>query len=142
MRPTIRLIIATLMAFFMTGCEQQPYGTLTVEDFERMYRDGVPVVDIRLPAQWKKSGVIEGSHLITIFDANNRFTPGTFDKIAEIAGGKDKPVILISQTGSRSGTAARIMSEQLGFTQVFHAASGLSGWEVHRKPLVPPPEQN
>lgn len=141
MKSILKILLATLIAFFITACEQQLYGTLNVETVEEMKNAGVPIIDIRRPDQWKKSGVLEGSHLVTIFDINKRFSVSSFDKISEIIGGKDKKVVILSQTGRLSGAAVVIMTEQLGFTNVFHAASGMSGWEVHRKKLVPPPSK-
>lgn len=130
------LILALILV--LGGCGNQPYGSLSVEGLEEMKNQGVTMIDIRLPEQWEETGVIPGSHLLTLFDKNQRFSPSTFDKMAEIAGGKDKPIILLSQTGRRSTTALRVMTEQLGFTNVYHAASGISGWQVHRKPMVKP----
>ena len=127
-----------LFALFLTACGQQPVGTLSVEAVEDMYKKGVPVVDIRVPEMQQETGVLPGSHLITVFDSNNRFTPDTFNRIAEIAGGKDQPVLLMSETGRRSSVVVKMMVEQLGFTQVYHAASGISGWQAQGKPLVPP----
>ena len=136
-----KLLLSIVTLILLTACGQQPYGTLNVETVEDMRSKGVPIIDIRRPDQWKETGVIEGSHLITIFDAQNRFKASTFDDIANAIGGKDNPVILMGQTGRRSGAASTIMMEQMGFTEVYHAASGMSGWAVQKRPLIEPPAQ-
>lgn len=134
----MKKILLLCITLVTVGCGQQPVGSISVEMLEDMIKKGTPLVDIRTPQQWEKTGVIPGSHLITVFDANNRFAPDVFDRIAEAAGGKEEAVILLSQTGRRSGEAVRIMTGQLGFTDVYHAASGISGWEVHKLPLISP----
>ena len=40
---------------------------------ERLRARGVPVVDIRTPEEWRATGVIKGSHLLTFFDAQGSY---------------------------------------------------------------------
>ena len=49
--------------------------------------------------------------------------------------GKHDPVILICRTGSRTGTLARYLVEQMGYTQVFNLRSGISRWIADDKPV-------
>ena len=37
--------------------------------------DGVKIVDVRRPDEWRRTGVIPGSALLTAFDAGGRFNP-------------------------------------------------------------------
>lgn len=135
---SMKRLLSLLLVLIISGCGTQPVGTISVEMLQDMKDSGATLVDIRTPQQWEETGVILGSHLLTVFDANNRFAPDSFRKIEALAGGKDKPVVLLSQTGRRSALALKIMTEQLGFTEVYHAASGISGWQMYKKPMVKP----
>ena len=45
-------------------------------ELQRLRAEGVSVIDVRRPEEWSKTGVIEGSHLLTFFDAEGRYDPG------------------------------------------------------------------
>ena len=40
---------------------------------ERLLEAGAPIIDIRTPEEWGTTGVIEGSHLLTFFDARGSY---------------------------------------------------------------------
>ena len=89
---------------------------------------GVAVIDVRRPEEWRKTGVIEGSHLLTFFDKKGRYDLDewlpAFAAIAE----SDRPVALICRSGNRSGKVARMLDEQFGYRQVYNVQGGILGW--------------
>ena len=40
---------------------------------ERLLEAAIPIIDIRTPEEWGTTGVIEGSHLLTFFDARGNY---------------------------------------------------------------------
>lgn len=74
-----------------------------------MTADNTLLVDIRRPAEWADTGVIEGAELIE-FDFNN---PDAFlPKIAgELADGRD--LVLICNSGNRTQVVADFLSRQI-----------------------------
>ena len=60
---------------------------------------------------------------------------GYDETVPELAGGRDKPVVVICRSGNRSALAAYTM-QQMGFTNVRSLKTGLSGWNDNESPLL------
>ena len=95
---------------------------------ERLRAEGVPVIDVRRADEWRETGVIEGSHLLTFYDAEGnydleRWLPA-LRQIAEAG----QPVAFICRSGKRSGRVARLLDERFGYSRVYTAQAGILGW--------------
>ena len=101
----------------------------------KMLKRGVIVIDIRRQDEWIKTGVIQGSQLMTAFDQNGVITkdfPKRFSNLVE----RDQEVVLICHSGGRTFYIARALSKQLGFQKVFDANRGINHWIKKGYPLV------
>jgi rhodanese-related sulfurtransferase len=103
------------------------YGELDNDGLVRQMAAGVPVVDIRRPEEWRQTGVVKGSHLLTAFDPRGGIMPG-FPAAFQQRFPPDAPVILICRTGARTATLARALAEQLEYKQVAHVSDGIMRW--------------
>jgi rhodanese-related sulfurtransferase len=56
-------------------------------------------------------------------------------KTKEIAGHKDKDLLIYCATGNRSTVAAKILIDN-GFKRIFNLRQGISGWEREKFPVV------
>ncbi|MFO1128609.1 MAG: rhodanese-like domain-containing protein [Rhodospirillales bacterium] len=99
---------------------------------------GALVIDVRRPDEWRATGVIPGSSLITAFDADGRPVPGFLAEVQAVAG-KDRPVALICRSGNRSAMAARMLTAD-GYGPVYNIAGGIGAWSAAGGPLVPCPK--
>lgn len=114
-------------ALGLTACEPPPYNNLNNEQLQVMLDQGTPIVDVRRKDEWRKTGVIKNSKLLTFVDGGGRLKPGfleTFTKRYK----KDDPVIVICDTGGRTDALARHLVEQMGYSQVYNVRNGISGW--------------
>ena len=95
---------------------------------ERLRAEGVPVIDVRRADEWRETGVIEGSHLLTFYDADGRYDLERWlpalGRIAEAG----QPVAFICRSGKRSGRVARMLDERFGYSRVYTAQDGILGW--------------
>jgi len=57
-------------------------------------------------------------------------------RITEIDAYKDKDVVVMCRTGSRSGQAARILVRE-GFQNVYNLSGGITGWSRDVDPSMP-----
>ena len=96
---------------------------------------GVPLIDIRSSIEWKETGIIEGSHLITFFNEKGKVNlnkwMSAFNKVADTT----NPFILICASGVRSKFASYILNNQFDIPKIYDASEGVSGW-VKEKHLV------
>ena len=102
---------------------------------EALIDDGVKIVDVRRPDEWRATGVIPGSALLTAFDARGRFNPD-FPAAFEALVNRGEDVILICRSGNRSTVLARALSAQAGYTHVYNVAGGIVGWMEDGNPTV------
>ena len=105
-------------------------------ELEKLAAAGVPVVDIRTEPEWKSTGVIAGSRLLTYFDAAGHPDPAWTEKAKAFAR-PDRPVILVCRSGNRTRAAATQLSGQFGYRKVYSLSRGVGGWVAEGRPLQP-----
>lgn len=130
---------AFLMVFLLgaglTACSKPPYENLDNAQLKALVAQGVPLFDVRRPDEWKQTGVVEGSRLLTWVDGAGRVQPGFFERFSAEAP-KDKPVVIICRTGNRTSQLARELMEKHGYTKVYNVQSGITGWIADNQPVV------
>lgn len=116
-----------LLVLTVSACTEPPYNNLDNGQLETLLEQGVPIYDIRRPEEWRQTGVIEGSRLLTFVDAGGRVLPDFLTRFADTVE-KNDPLILICRTGNRTRTLARHLVEQMGYTQVYNVRNGITKW--------------
>ena len=132
-------LLLPLAIWFLSGLlPVPPYESLDNEGLARMVQEGALVVDIRRPEEWRQTGVVAGSHLITAFDEQGRITPefpALFGELTDPA----QPVVLICRTGNRTDILARMLIEQAGYQQVYNVSRGITSWISGGREVTPCP---
>ena len=106
-------------------------------EFDRLVKNGIPVVDIRTQAEWEDGGIVRGSELLTFFDERGKADPAAWlEKVGPIAK-PNQPVILICRSGNRTKAASQFLSEQGGYAKVYNVKGGIKGWVKEGGVLVP-----
>ena len=95
---------------------------------QRLMQGGVPVVDVRTAAEWDKTGVIEGSRLLTFFDAGGRYDVGAWMAEFGAIAGPDRPVALICHSGGRSSAVSRLLDRHFKYRRVYNVQGGIAKW--------------
>ncbi len=118
-----------------------PYANINYAQLVDLLNRGGLLIDIRRPEEWRQTGVIKGSRLITLFDRNGRVQRSFFDKLVQVAPHPDQPVAVICRTGHRSRAGSQILRE-LGYRRVYNVSNGITGWirqglRVERYPASP-----
>ena len=105
---------------------------------ERLLQRGVPIVDIRTREEWRATGIIEGSHLLTFFDAQGNYDfRAWLSELAAIAG-RDDAFALICDSGGRSGVVSQFLDGRLGYRHVFDVPGGIAQWIADDRPTATP----
>lgn len=99
-----------------------------LEQAKELMAQGVPVIDVRTAPEWKETGVIEDSHLLTFFDENGNYDLNAWTARLEEIVTPDQPIMLICRTGARSGVISDALFNQLGYSQVYDMTEGIEGW--------------
>lgn len=94
------------------------------------------LVDIRTEPEWRQTGIIPGSHLLTLFDEQRRLVDpdGWLQKIKKVVP-LDKPVILICRVGNRTVPATQFLLKS-GYKEVYNVTGGILPWIREGRPVV------
>ena len=135
-KPLVLILLFAGLVPTATFAGEPGYTNVDNAALKVLVDDGVKIVDVRRPDEWRTTGVIPGSALLTAFDANGRFNPD-FPAAFEALVNRDEGVVLICQSGGRSTALARALSEQAGYTRIYNVAGGIAGWMEGGNPTVP-----
>lgn len=106
------------------------------EELQKLVADGVAVVDLRTAGEWQQTGVLAGSHMITLFDERGRTNPDWVRDVNAVSAA-GQPVALICRTGNRTRVAAKMLSDAAPSRKVYNVRSGITAWTRQGLPVVP-----
>jgi rhodanese-related sulfurtransferase len=124
----MRYLIGLLAALFLTLSARAEIIDIDSAGLQDLIDSGVPLIDVRTPGEWRETGVIEGSHLLTFFDERGRYDAAAWLAELERIAGPDQPVALICATGGRTTAISFFLDQQVGYDKVYHATEGVIGW--------------
>jgi len=75
----------------------------------------IKIIDIRTPAEWKETGIVENSYTIMFYDEKGNFNIETFLKQLDEVVNKDEQFALICRTGSRTSRVSELLSNKFGY---------------------------
>jgi len=127
------LALAVSLLVFQNA-EELKYSNLQNDQLQEMLTDNVPIYDVRRVDEWRKTGIIEGSQLLTFIDSSGAINPEFINKFTA-AIGKDDNVILICRTGSRTKSLARYLTKEFGYTNIFNVEDGITRWIRDKRPV-------
>ncbi len=114
------------------------YTDLDNEGLKATLKEGnVTLVDIRRPEEWKMTGIVEGSEMITAFTKRGALHPEFADKFLKRFAAEDR-VIIICRTGNRTARLAQALVRELGWKNVYNVKRGITHWIKQGNPVVKP----
>lgn len=111
-------------------------GELSPKEFTDAQKNGSIVIDIRRQEEWKETGIIKGSQMITAFTKDGKIHQDFPKKFFDLIDGVDVPILLYCRTGNRTGMLGKALIDQLGYTNVSHLSDGIVGWKKQGLPIV------
>jgi rhodanese-related sulfurtransferase len=121
----ILLIFAITMQFAYAKFSQ-----LDAKQTEALIKQGVPIIDIRTPSEWRKTGVIKGAKLLMFFDRQGKYDLNKWMRgFKQIVKNKNQPFILYCAHANRSNAVGKFLDEKLGYKNVNELSGGIIyGW--------------
>ena len=99
------------------------------QKLQLLMAEGIPIVDIRQQVEWKETGIVPGSHLITFFNSDGKYDVEKWlSKLAKITS-RNEPLIIICRSGRRSLIVANYLSNNEKFLKVYNVGAGIKGWK-------------
>jgi len=128
--------ILTTLAILTMGLFAE-FKTIEVTEFEKLQKEGVPVIDIRTEGEWKTTGIIEGAHKITFFNEKGQpLLANWFFEVGHLLNDKKSPFIIYCAHASRTKSLGEGL-ESMGFENVYELKGGIeNGWIKAGKKVV------
>lgn len=129
-------MVLLFVALFYSVCAfaGKEVENISNEKLSELMASGTVLVDIRTEPEWRETGVVEGSHTITLFDEMGRAKPDFLSKLGEIAT-LDTPVIVICRTGNRTQVASQALTQQIGYEKIYNVTRGIVDWIAKGHPV-------
>lgn len=121
----------------LVGVTPPGFSSVKNTALKALLKRGVPIVDLRRAEEWKQTGVIEGSHMITAINGNGQFLRSFVDDLKNVAGPNDE-VILICRTGNRTGAVSNFLASRMGYKKIYNVQNGIVKWIADENPVVKP----
>jgi rhodanese-related sulfurtransferase len=131
-----KTIVTALLCLATLGARADVVNIDNAE-LARLAASGVAVIDIRTEGEWKETGVIAGSKLMTFFDEKGRADPPAWLEKVKTVAKPDQPVILICRSGNRTRAATQFLAQQAGYKTVYNASGGMNAWSKEGRSVVP-----
>ncbi len=137
--PLAIFAIGLICALLLFGDASADAEKINSQQLRQLIEQGVPVIDVRLPEEWRATGVIPDSYLMTFFDHRGNYDlNGWLSQLFQIAK-PSEPVVIICEVGNRSQVISHFLSEGVGFSEVYDATGGMSEWVSKSMPIRPWP---
>ena len=107
-------------------------------ELKSLLQKKIPLIDIRRKDEWKSTGVVENSILMTFFDKNGKANTNEWLKELNKIANKNDPVILICRTGRRTGIISKFLSEKVGYRLIYDVTDGITDWIKKGNTVVNP----
>jgi len=82
---------------------------------EGFLQKNIKIIDIRTPAEWRETGIVNGSYPIMFFDEQGNYDVPKFLKALEKVVKKDEQFALLCRVGSRTGMVSEFLANKLGY---------------------------
>ncbi len=103
---------------------------------QKLLDSKIPIVDIRTPAEWVETGIVNKAITIMFFDEKGGYNVKAFlDELNKKVNTK-KPFALICRTGSRTTIIADFLSAKIGY-DVINLKGGMVYLKAMKLPVVP-----
>ena len=105
------------------------FKTIDVAEFEKLQKEGVPVIDIRTPQEWADTGIIEGAHKITFFNEKGQpLLADWFFEVGHLVKDRKEPFVIYCAHASRTQALGEGLVS-MGFENVYQLKGGIeNGW--------------
>jgi len=126
-----------LLTALLTTTIFAEFKSITPAELEKMQSQGVPVIDIRTPMEWKQTGIIKGAHKMMFFTPNGQpDLANWFYDLGRMIKDRNQPFIIYCAHANRTKALGQGL-EQMGFTHVYELKGGIeNGWIKAGKPTV------
>ena len=88
----------------------------------------IKVVDVRTQNEWKSTGIIKGSFLISLLNKNKKFIFEEWYETFKNKFGRNKSIIFICASGVRSNYISHLVKKKKPELTIYNLKKGINNW--------------
>ncbi len=88
----------------------------------------INIIDVRTQNEWKSTGIIKGSFLISLLNKNKKFIFKDWYKMFNNKFGKNKSIIFICASGVRSNYISHLLKKKKPDLIIYNLKKGINYW--------------
>lgn len=126
----IHMKYPTIMALLTSLSLSAGFSEVDAKQLKTLQAQGVPVIDIRTPQEWRETGIINGAHQMMFFDIRgNAHAEAWLQALSGIVKDKKTPFIIYCAHANRTKAVGNWLVDKLGYTHVYELTGGIEyGW--------------
>lgn len=118
-------LIAILFGIFnIVSTEEEPIRIHNEQLSKTFISQKVPIIDIRTKDEWKRTGIVEDSILMTFYEPDGRFNEESFLRNLNSKFDKKSEFAILCRSGNRSNRVTRFLVSK-GYQNVINLAGGI-----------------
>ncbi len=114
-----------------------PFVSISNSQLVTKLKNGMKLIDIRRPEEWKQTGVVEGSVKSTAFDGQGRFQESFVEMLKKTVR-PDEEFAVICRTGNRTAALSNWLMTEGGYRNVLNVQNGIVSWIKGGLPVSKP----
>ena len=115
--------------------KQQKVIHIPSREVPRLLQQGATLVDVRRPEEWKLTGVVEDSILLTFFDSAGGSQPEEWLRQIDARISVSEPLVLLCRTGHRTGLISDFLAQTTQRDIIYNVSDGILGWLATGLPI-------
>ena len=88
----------------------------------------INIIDVRTQNEWKSTGIIKGSFLVSLLNKNKKFIFEDWFAMFENNFGKNKSIIFICASGVRSNYISHLVQRKKPDLIIYNLRKGINHW--------------
>ena len=120
----ILLIIFILFAKFVNA----EVIDINNKELSNLIEQKIKIIDVRTQNEWKSTGIIKGSFLISLLNKNKKFIFEDWFEIFNNKFGRNKSIIFICASGVRSNYISHLVQRKKPDLIIYNLQKGINHW--------------
>lgn len=122
MKKMILLLLLVVCFCLSVPCSAAGYRNLPLTN--QLLDSGITIVDIRTEPEWRETGVVPGSVLLTFFRPDRSYNLEDFTNKLDQHAAPGEEIALLCRRGNRSAKLAHLLFER-GYTSILNITGGI-----------------
>ena len=120
-------ILLVIFVLF-TKCVNAEVINIDNRELINLIEKEVKIIDVRTQNEWKSTGIIKGSFLISLLNKNKKFIFEDWYEIFKNKFGNNKSIVFLCASGVRSNYISHLVKKKEPDLKVYNLKKGINYW--------------